>query len=92
MFFFELPVYSTVGGVGVFVKRDCNPIVRKDLKASNNGYTDFEHIWIELSINRIKYFVGGYYRHPNTSIKAFKNCLDIPLDKVKHKKKVIFFF
>lgn len=29
------------------------------------------------------------YRHPNTSIKNFKDCLESTLDKIKHKKRII---
>ena len=64
--------------------------MRNDFKAANNDCTTFEHIWIEITINRIKYYIGGYYRHPNTSIKEFKECLESTLDKVKHKKRIIF--
>src|SRR5438552_5483422 len=89
-FLYELPTHSRAGGVGVFVKRGYNPVVRNDIKASNGDCTTFEDIWIKISINRIKYYIGGYYRHPNTSIKEFKDCLETTLDKVKHKKRVIF--
>ena len=68
-FFYDLPIHMKAGGVGIFVKRDCNPILRNEFKSSNNGCSTFEHIWIEITINNNKYYVGGYYRHPNTSNK-----------------------
>jgi len=31
-----------------------------------------ENLWIELTIGKIKYFVGGYYKHPKTPILTFR--------------------
>ena len=86
--FFELPVNSKVGGVCIFVKNEINSVIRDDLKSGINN-ANFENLWIELELNKVKYYIGGYYRHPNTSLTDFSASVSASLDKVKNKKRVI---
>jgi hypothetical protein len=88
-FFYDLPLASKTGGVGIYAKCDLNPKLRNDLKSCINS-SNFENIWLETEIDKTKYYVAGYYRHPNTSIKDFRDNLTLSLDKVKNKKRVIW--
>ena len=88
-FFYELPGQSKVGGVGIFVKCEFKSIIRDDLKSTRSN-VNFENLWLELESNKIKYYIGVYYRHPNTSIKDFSESVNLTLDKVKNKKRVIW--
>ena len=86
-FFFEIPLNSSVGGVGIFVKSKLKPYLRSDLDP-NIKNTSFESLWIEITLDSCKYFIGGFYRHPNTPINVFKDYLLTSLDKLKSKKRI----
>ena len=90
-FFYEGPSTSKAGGVGIFVKNEFNPVLRKDFLSAISNAKCFESVWIELDVNKTKYYIGGYYRHPNTPLAEFKECLVETLEKLKNKKRVTFF-
>ena len=88
IFFYELPQHSHVGGVGMFVRKELSPIVRDDIRPTTNSNQNlFENIWIEICINKAKFFIGGFYRHPNTSVNDFRMSLTSSLTKIKNKKR-----
>ena len=42
---------------------------------------DFDSVWIEIGKGETAIIVGGFYRHPNTSIKDFSDAFLFSLDK-----------
>ena len=45
-----------------------------------------ENLWLEISKNKIKYIIGGIYRHPNQIIQEFSDLLEINLSKINEDK------
>ena len=89
-FFYDLPINSKVGGVGVYVRNELISKERDDLVAASNNKKLYECKWIEIEVDKKKYFIGGYYRHPNTSVSDFSEALMLTIDKLKNKKGVSF--
>src|SRR6267154_693355 len=73
--FYDLPVSSSIGGVGLFVKKNLNPKIRSDLIFPTNTILKCECLFIEITKNKNKIIVGGFYRHPNQNIDLFTNIL-----------------
>jgi len=84
-FFYELPINSKIGGVGLYINKDMRPVVRDDLKIASSCST-YEYKVIEISVGNCKYFVCGFYRHPNTPIKDFKSDFILFLNKTKKRR------
>ena len=89
-FFYDLPVGSNIGGVGIYVKKSLNAKVRKDLHIK--FYPDYkcENIWIDVSVNKEKFTVAGIYRHPNQNIQKFFELIEPSLLLVNRAKSVCF--
>ena len=68
-FFYVLPLKSRAEGVSMYVKESLSPVMLHNLTFNA---ISFECIWIELSVNKVKYMVHGYYRHPSTPVLQFK--------------------
>src|ERR1051325_12255119 len=83
--FHDLPVNTSVGGVGISVKNSRNCKLRPDLYLSSNSHK-LENLWLEISKNKIKYIIGGIYRHPNQKIQEFSDLLEINLSKISKDK------
>jgi len=91
--FYELPDNSKTGGVAMYIKTKLNPILKENLNqmARNDKEKDYECLWIEVEKDKIKYLIGGYYRHPNTNLRRFNDSLMEILNKVKNKKRCFVF-
>ena len=59
--FYDLPSSSSIGGVGLFVKKNLNPKIRNDLKLSTQDMIKCEYLFLELSKDKNKMIVGGVY-------------------------------
>jgi len=86
LFYYQIPLKSDVGGVGMYFKKSLYPIVKHDISLKS---LNFETLWVELSVDKVKYLVGGYYRHPNTSVLDFKDSLMGTLSKFRKNKRCI---
>ena len=82
---YDLPNNSMVGGIGMFVKNSLNSKLRPDLHLPTNNQK-IENLWIEVTKNRIKYIIGGIYRHPNQKIQDFTVLLESNLAKISKDK------
>ncbi len=83
-FFYESPNIRA-GGVGIYTKKSL--IVSQTTKY-NAGPTfrGYESLWLEISGGRNLTVIGGFYRHPSSSIKDFSEDFLISLDKLKNIK------
>jgi len=79
--FFELPLSSSIGGVGMFVKTSLYPKLRCDLNLPSSS-VKCECLFLEIIKNNSKYIVGGIYRHPNQNIEQFCNIFQSTLNKI----------
>jgi len=86
-FFYDIPDYSKVGGVGIFVNNKYTAFVREDLKIENSIYK-IENIFLEVKIQRNTFIVGGIYRHPNNNVAVFRDDLECLLQKINKINKV----
>jgi len=48
----------------------------------------FTCYFVHVNVNKIKYMVGGYYRHPNTPVREFKESLIDTLNTFNSKNNV----
>ena len=76
-FIYALPGNSSIGGIGAFIHNSFAVTERDDLKlncaTSDNAA---ESLFIELSKNSYHCIIGCIYRHPNSNISKFTNCLE----------------
>ena len=85
-FYYNLPMSTNVGGIGVFIK-DCFKIqFRHDLRLPSNDLNKIENLWFEILKNKNKYVIGGIYRHPNQSVDKFSDLLEVNLIKLCSEK------
>jgi len=82
-FYYDLPLSSNVGGVGMFVSNNLCHHVVDTCKLNCFGV---ENLWVEITNRNKKYVIGGIYRHPNSNVKEFTSELDCVLSHVNHKK------
>ena len=76
-FFYSLPLFSSVGGVGVFVHNTITVVERNDVNIDRKSQIDlFEYLYLELTYLKIKCLIGCFYRHPSQSIPNFSLALD----------------
>src|SRR5260221_13061667 len=58
-FYYDLPIHSNRGGVGIYIKNDIECTVRNDLKLKSDDEDDeelyAENLWLEISKNRKRY-------------------------------------
>ena len=89
-FFHDLPPVSNIGGIGMFVREDLNPCMRVDLKIKNHDHLKTENLWLEVSsASKVKYVIGGIYRHPNQSIQMFNDALSDVFDMLNGKRCIV---
>lgn len=82
----DIPTKSSIGGVGVFVKKGLHCNVRDDLKLSSSTVLNIENLWLEIVKNNKTYIIGAIYRHPNNYINDFSSHLESNLLKLSKKK------
>ena len=70
----------------MYINKSLSPVVKLNLSTTS---VNFEPLWVSLSLNKIKYIVGGYYRHPNTSVNDFRDSLMDTLGKLRRYKRCI---
>ena len=84
-FYYDLPVDSTVGGVGIFVKADLVQHEVPQYKLPNSSTNRVENIWLEIVKDK-HYIIGGIYRHPNQNISIFRDSFDPVLNRLSSQK------
>lgn len=82
--FYDIPNYSNVGGVGIFVDKKLTVALREDLKITSTSYK-IENVFMEVTKKDSKFIIGGIYRHPNSKISQFKDDFDTLLHKLNCK-------
>ena len=87
-FYYDLPVNSKIGGVGIFIKISIEHEPKKDLQLKSENDKLVENIWLEISKNNKKYIIGGIYRHPNNDISNFSKLLDEKLTNLTESKAI----
>ena len=83
-FYYDPPKNSTIGGIGMYIKKNLLCKARLDLALVSKPDLKIENLWFEISKNRRKYLIGGIYRHPgsNFSIPVFSQELELTLNKI----------
>lgn len=81
--YFDLPVGSNVGGIGMFVRESLTCKIRNDLRLPKHSNYKVENLWLEIAKNNKSYIVGGIYRHPNQNINTFSSLIESTLCKLK---------
>ena len=95
--YFSMPAYHLIenhrsgGGVGIFLRRNCDFCIRDDLVVFNNL---FESVFIEIPntvFNTGKnIIVGVIYRPPGTDMDMFNNELSNHLESIKSENKLCY--
>jgi len=85
IFYYDLPVDTIVGGVGMFIKNDLTVQFRNDLKINSTSSNMVENLWLEVSKNKLKFVIGGIYRHPSQHITEFSESLQVSLTKISRR-------
>ena len=91
-FFYQIS-NTRAGGVGIYIKKSLNAVKINNLSLNNNSITHdtYESVLLEFKIDNCNTVIGGFYRHPNTSINDFNNDFLNILDKFKNVKRCYFF-
>jgi len=86
-FFFDLPD-NKAGGVGIYVKKSLNATETTNFKSVQPNLKPrcYESVWVEIPTKKGTTIIGGFYRHPNTSVKDFSSDFLDSLDKLKNVK------
>ena len=85
--FHNIPLQSSAGGVGLYVKTDLTLIKRDDLCTSDE---DFETVWIEIVNSNTKNLLFCcIYRHPRSDISKFSDHLQMTLSNVEKENKLV---
>ena len=83
--FISQPSYHNAGGVGFYIRNDCDFHTRDNLSTST---TDFECLWIEIHSKHQRNIVCSViYRHPNSNLESFTNFLSKAIDKISKENK-----
>ena len=85
-FYCDLPSDSKIGGVGLFVKNTLNHQEISHLKITSTSNNRVENMWVEIQCGKMKYIVGGIYRHPNQSIRDFISSMEPVLNEITEQK------
>ena len=85
-FYYDIPLYSKVGGVGIFVSNDVKHEEIVEYKLASSACNLIENVWLEITKNHKKYVIGGIYRHPNQQIDNFKSSLEAVLNKISTRR------
>ena len=88
--YYDVPSYTIVGGVGIYVKYKFTVMELHDYKINSNDKVKVENIWLEVSQSDSKYIIGGIYRHPNSSILDFYSATDPVLCKISSQNILCF--
>ena len=80
--YYDLPILSSVGGVGIYIKSSITCKIRSDLLIKPTMSVRLENIWLEITKNNVKYIIGGIYRHPSPNINDFNNLIEANLAQV----------
>ncbi len=89
-FYYDLPVNSKVGGVGIYIKNEYNCSTRDDLKLkviTAASQQDVENVWLEFEKNDKQYIIAGIYRHPGMDYKCFADRMERLLQQIPGNKK-----
>ena len=78
----DLPFNTSVGGVGMYIKKSLCSKLRNDLQLSTSVDSRVENLWLEITKNNVRYIVGGIYRHPNSNLEEFTSLLEKNLSKI----------
>ena len=84
-FYSDLPLTSSIGGVGMYIKNDLSCKPRTDLLLTSTTDNKIENLWFEIVKNKVKYLIGGIYRHPNQNIKEFSELLESKLKVISNR-------
>ena len=85
-FYYELPKTSSVGGVGMYIRKNMFCKNRYDLHLQSSSNLQVENLWFEIRKNKRRYIIGGIYRHPHGNIEAFSEKFELTLGKISRKK------
>jgi len=85
LFYYDVPITSRVGGVGIYVKNTWNCRIIDKYKFSHQDNIKVENIWLEISkaTGKCKYIVGGIYVHPNSNVDALSSVLETTLEDIR---------
>ena len=85
-FYFDIPVGSIVGGVGVYVRNCffCNLL--ENFKLASTEKNKIENIWMEIISSKHKFILGAIYRHPNQHVNEFSTLLDKNLCQIANSR------
>ena len=92
MLYYDIPSYSTVGGIGVFVKKCLNCKLSPNLNIIPVNNYKIENLWLEINKNDSKFVIGCIYRHPGQNINEFSEFLDKTLAKLGTKRQRALIF
>src|SRR2546425_4959755 len=85
-FYYDLPKFGIVGGVGIFIKKSIQCKIRNDLYIKSNLNNRIENLWFEISKSGSKFLIGCVYRHPSSSVTDFIKLLETTLSKINTRK------
>jgi exonuclease III len=83
--FISQPSHQNAGGVGMYIRDDCEFHSRDDLSLST---VDFESLWIEIHSKFHRNMVCSViYRHPHSNLENFTNHLTQAMHKISKEGK-----
>jgi len=85
-FYYDLPMSSNVGGVGIYVKNTLNHGLLDNLNIASAPDCMIENVWLDISKNSKRYIIGGIYRHPGQNVEIFTDLFERQLDKLNKMK------
>ena len=81
-FYYDLPLASDVGGVGLYVKSSLSHCINDMYKIPSSSDCPVENLWVEVTKGSNRYIIGGLYRHPGYKINNFIGKLDSSLAQI----------
>ena len=85
-FYYDLPLVSDVGGVGIYVRSNILHCIVSSYKIVSSIECPLENLWIDVTKNSNRYIIGGIYRHPGHKISNFTEKLDNILTQISNCK------
>src|SRR6267154_4333915 len=86
-FYYILPNISSIGGIGVYLKKSFTAVIRDDFRLTfpcpNNSA---EILFLEVVKNDFKCLIGCFYRHPSYSISQFTTYLELTFQSALFRK------
>ena len=89
---YVLPKKNLYGGVGIFINNEVSDVIleshtlQKTCQCSN---CDFESLFIDFTFSKVKYTLGGIYRHPNGNVKHFNSDLEHSISNIDKERTTI---